>query len=63
MLSIIPKKTNNDGTIECAYKYDQEFINFYKKETGAQVVRKSNVGKFIVKMLTELVDTTPNKSK
>lgn len=41
---------NKTGEAICEFDYDQEFINFYKKETGAKTVRKNNVGKFIVEM-------------
>ena len=55
----IDKKT---GEAVCEFDYDQEFINFYKKETGAKTVRKNNVGKFIVGMLSRACENPVNIS-
>lgn len=52
----------NTGEAICEFYYDQEFINFYKKETEAKVVRKNNVGKFIVGMLSRAHENPPNIS-
>jgi len=51
-----------NGTAECRYIYNDALIELYKKETGAKVIRKHNVGRFILKYLTEATDfnsTTP----
>jgi hypothetical protein len=54
MLKLIPISKDKEGkTYECKYEYDEEFVEFYKKETGATVVRKGNVGKFIEKLFEE----------
>ena len=55
----INKKTSE---AVCEFDYDQEFVNFYKKETGAKVVRKNNVGKFIVSMLGRACENPANIS-
>ena len=52
-------KENSDGSADYTFEYDEEFIKFYKEQTGAQVVRKANVGKFIIKLLEESLGTTP----
>ena len=56
-------KENNDGSADYIFDYDAEFESFYKKQTGAKVVRKQNVGKFILRLLEEATHTTPNKKK
>jgi len=54
MLKIIPiSKDQENQTYECKYEYDEEFIQYYKQQTGATVVRKANVGKFIEKLFEE----------
>jgi hypothetical protein len=55
----VDKKT---GEAICEFDYDQDFINFYKKETGAKTVRKNNVGKFIVGMLSRACENSGNIS-
>jgi hypothetical protein len=47
------------ATAECRFDYDEEFVEFYKKETGAKRVLKSNVGKFIQRYLSEATNSTP----
>ena len=49
MLNLTPVSKDKDQNYICRFSYDEEFLNFYKKETGAKTIRKSNVGKFIEK--------------
>lgn len=63
MINLIKVKENSDGTAEYSFDYDDAFIAYYKKETGAKIVRKSNVGKFILKLITQIdSNSTPKKS-
>lgn len=62
MLKLVIKKIEN-GVAECEYHYDKEFEKLYAKETGATIVHKANVGKFIVRSLTKAFGPTPKKTE
>lgn len=53
MLKLVPISKNSDNTYSLEFSYDQNFIEFYKQKTGAKVIRKANVGKFIQKWFKE----------
>ena len=62
MLSLKQVQEFKDGSASYEFDYDESFVEYYKKETGAQVVRKANVGKFIRKMLVKAFDPVEERT-
>lgn len=59
MLKLEILKENKDGSADVVFDYDEEFISYYKKETGAQVINDKEVGKFITALLYKTVGEEP----
>ena len=51
MLKLTPLNRNLDDTVNLTFNYDEEFIEYYKEQTGVQVVDDREVGAFIEKMI------------
>jgi hypothetical protein len=63
MLKLEVLKENNDGSANVVFDYDEEFIEYYKRESKAERIDDKEVGKFITAMLYkacgEEMPTTP----
>ena len=56
MINLAEKKKYKDGSADYVFTYDEDFIKYYKKETGRTKIDDKEIGDFITKMITELVD-------
>lgn len=63
MLTFKELKRYKDGTADYSFSYDKEFEDFYKEKTGKSKLDDKEIGKFILKYLTELAGEQPEKSK
>lgn len=63
MIKLVLAQEYGDGFADYSFEYSDEFIAYYKQETGAKIVRKANVGKFIQKLITQAFNEPTPKSK
>lgn len=55
---IADAKENKDGTVTYAFEYDEDFVLYYKMQTGRKRVTKKGINKFILKLLKDRRDDT-----
>jgi len=47
MFEIKVISVNKKGIAKCSYKYDKEFLSYYRSETGRKKIVESEVSQFI----------------
>lgn len=68
MIKLIKIKEYKDGSADYRFEYDQDFVKFYKKETGESKIDDKKIGEFIREKLVDAVGdlklekSTRNKS-
>jgi len=58
---IADAKENEDGTTTYSFEYDEDFILYYKMQTGRKRVTEKGVNKFILKLLKDREDGSLDK--
>ena len=55
---IADAKKNKDGTATYTFEYDEDFVLYYKIQTGRKRVTEKGINKFILKLLKDREDGT-----
>lgn len=63
MINLVKIKEYPDGTADYTFDYDADFEAQYRATTGAKIVRKANVGKYIRKLLADACDVSPRPTR